>query len=117
VTRFSISRVLLAGLLVFALFVAPIGFSGSVDAAEPHTHSSMGSDSGSGHDGHDGSGHGLIHCGSFSCAPSYVAGAAIGFVSRSISSLVHLSAGDDPSLFSLYLDCDPPIPRCDFSLI
>ena len=107
-------RLLALSVLVFALIFAPIAASGDADAAEPRAPSSMNANGGHDHGSHAEAGHGFVHCSSFSCSPSYIAGFFFGPVSCPIPSWSRMMAGDDPSLRSLNPDCDPPVPRGGF---
>ena len=113
----SIGRLLASGLLVFALFLAPLTFSGSVDASEPHAHASMNHETGPDHEGHGHADHGAAHCGSLACSSSYVAGVAVRYALRATPHLKRPLAGDDPLRRSPFLGFDPPVPRGGFSQV
>jgi hypothetical protein len=107
-------RLLWSGLLVLALFLTPLSFSGNAVASEHHSHTSMNFDGDTGNDGHTDHSHKVIHCDSSSCSPSNIAGSKSS-AHRLASSLAQGLVGDDPLLRSLYLDGDPPVPRRDFA--
>jgi len=108
-------RVLLSAFVVLCLFLAPLGMSVGADAAEHHSHSSMS------HHGDAGGGNqidrdlGFLHCSSFSCSPSFMAGSQSDGALLITFALAESPVGNDLMLKSLYLDSDPPVPRGGFS--
>lgn len=108
-------RLLLAGMAVFGVLIMPLGFSDTAEASEHHSHPAMTHDGDRSHGESGDADHALFHCGAASCAPAYIAG---GEVQISFAPQLPRSRnwhGDDPFLPSLYLDCDPPVPRVGFS--
>jgi hypothetical protein len=108
---------------MFAVFLGPYSFAG-VGHAQHHQLLSLTGDhdhSATGHhydpvqEDHSGIGHALTHCGSGSCAPSYVGTITNGAPFTTVSYRLNLFAGYDAMLASLYLDADPPVPRDGFS--
>ena len=108
-------RSLLYGLLVLAMVLAPLSFSRDADASDHHSKSSMSHTGGSGGDGHADHDHALFHCGSLSCSPSNLNSSSSSCLSETSVSRMKALVADDPFLRSLYLDCDPPVPRSGFS--
>tara|TARA_R110000787_G_scaffold242075_2_gene348231 strand:+ start:491 stop:880 length:390 start_codon:yes stop_codon:yes gene_type:complete len=110
-------RALLSVVLVFGLLLAPLGMSVSADAFEHHSHSSMSHHGDAGEKNQIDRDHGFLHCNSFSCSPSFVAGSPSDGALPVAFSAARAPAGDDALLKSLYLDSDPPVPRGGFSKI
>ncbi len=105
----------LSAILVVTLILGPFTFAGDAHAADHHASSSVS------HEGHPAQdypsdiGDALTHCGSPSCAPSNVSASTSALAATLASVGRQLSVGDDALLCSLYLDCDPPVPRGDLS--
>jgi hypothetical protein len=104
-------RSLLSAILVFAVLLGPYSFAGDGHAQEHQSHSSMGHDGMPMQDDHSGVGHALTHCGSAFCAPVFVATSAYAATYVTLFHRLHLTAGDNAMVRSLYLDGDPPVPR------
>ena len=107
---------LLLVLLTLGLFFGPISnLHAALDVSAP-THHQHDHPSDDGNDGplpaepsdHD---HPAMHCGAFSCAPSF-SGALTSANPTVARRVLHSRYTiDDPMLRSLYLDSDPPVPR------
>ncbi len=101
----------LSAILVVTLILGPFTFAGDAHAADHHASSSVSHEDHPAQDDHSDVGDALTHCGSPSCAPSNV-GASTSALAATLASIgLKLSVGDDALLRSLYLDCDPPVPR------
>ena len=110
-------RALLSVFLVFGLVLGPLGMSVSADVFEHHSHSSMSHHGDAGDENQVDLDLGMLHCNSFSCSPSFVAGSPSDGAFPVAFAVAEAPAGDDPLLKSLYLDSDPPVPRGGFSTI
>ena len=115
----SIGRLLLSVMVAFAVVLSPLAFaddhglglSGYAAQLSTDHHGSPGDA------GHGGSKHGPAHCGTFSCAPSFLPGGAPEPAAFALSASNRGRAEDDAARRSLYPDGDPPVPRTGFSLI
>ena len=110
-------RPLLSLLLVFAVLVSPYSFAGGRHLGHHENHSSTGHDDTPPISDHSGLGHVLFHCGSAFCTPSFIDMPTVVTAHAAVWRQLDLTARDDSSLGSLYLDCDPPVPRHGFSVI
>ena len=105
----------ISAILVVTLILGPFTFAGDALAADHHASLSVSHDSHPAQDDPSDIGDALTHCGSPSCAPSNVGASACTLAATLASISLQLSVGDDALLRSLYLDCDPPVPRGDLS--
>ncbi len=106
---------MLSAILVVTLILGPFTFVGGALAADHHASSSVSHDGHPAQDDPSDIGDALTHCGSPSCAPSNV-GASTSALAATFASIGRqLSGRDDALLRSLYLDCDPPVPRGEIS--
>ena len=110
-------RALLSVFLVFGLLLAPLGMSINADASEHHSHASMSHHGDAGEKNQIDRDHGFLHCNTFSCSSSFVAGSQADGGLRIALTVAEAPAGNDLLLKSLYLDSDPPVPRGGFSQI
>ena len=105
----------LSAILVVTLILGPFTFAGDAHAADHHASSSVSHEGHPAQDDPSDIGDALTHCGSPSCAPSNVGASACALAVTLASVDLPLSVGDGALLQSLYLDCDPPVPRGDIS--
>lgn len=102
-------------LMIFAVLLGPYSFAGDGHAQEHKSFSSMNHQEDPIKNDHSGVGHALAHCGSASCAPSYVGPISAFVTYLIICHRLQLSTANDAMLGSLNLDCDPPVPRDSIS--
>ena len=104
-------RSLFSAILIAAFLFGPFAFVGDASAKDHQQKSSTSHESGPAQDDNTGQGHALIHCGSSSCAPSFVSASACAAAPTHALVGHPLTVGKDALLPSLYLDSDPPVPR------
>jgi hypothetical protein len=115
-------RVLLSGMLIFAVFFGPYLYAADRHAQHHQSQLFMDHHGGGDHHGqsdsedHSGVGHALTHCGSAACSPAFVGVPDAPAAFASVFFRTHAWLAEDLDLPSLYLDSDPPVPRGGFSL-
>lgn len=112
ITHCSVCRALFMTLLLFMLLSIPIYFFGDASTTEHQSIASSSHHGDTDHDGHGGHGHLSSNCGPVSCSPA-TPNSSVPTVARSAASV--WIPIDDAKLSSIYLDCDPPIPRQGYS--
>lgn len=105
----------LCAILVVSLILGSFPFVGDAHAANQHTSSSVSHNDDPAKDDHSDGGLALAHCGVPSCFPTNVSVSSCELGPTRTSVSHNLLIYNDTPLQPLLLECDPPVPRGEFS--